>query len=102
MNIIMIIIIMISSSSSSSSSSSGSSSSTQRSARGTVDEMHVFQKTVFSPRPETTFQVNLNATTPFKSEVQKAKTVLSPRRDAPFRVYFNATKTPFRSAAKVM
>ena len=43
------------------SSSSSSSSSTQRSARGTVDEMHVFQKKVFSPRPESSCQVNFNA-----------------------------------------
>ena len=63
---------MISSSSSSSScccggggSSSSSSNSTQRSARGTVDEMHVFlfKKKVFSPRPEATCQVYFNATT---------------------------------------
>ena len=50
-----------SSSSSSNSSSSSSSSSTQRSNRGPVDEMHVFQKEVFSPRPEATFQVNPDA-----------------------------------------
>ena len=42
---------------------SSSSSSTQRSARGPVDEMHVFQKKVFSPRPEAAFQVNFNAKT---------------------------------------
>ena len=46
-----------------SSSSSSSSSSTQRSNRGPVDEMHVFQKQVFSPRPEATCQVNFNAKT---------------------------------------
>ena len=46
-----------------SSSSSSSSSSTQRSARGTVDEMHVFQKKVFSPRPEASVQVYFNAKT---------------------------------------
>ena len=40
-----------------------SSSSTQRSARGPVDEMHVFQKKVFSPRPEATVQVKCNAKT---------------------------------------
>ena len=51
--IIMIIII----------SSSSSSSSTQRSARWAVDEMHVFQKKVFSPWPEASFQVYFNATT---------------------------------------
>ena len=39
------------------------SSSTQRSARRPVDEVHVFQKKVFSPRPEATFQVNFNANT---------------------------------------
>ena len=53
---IIIIIIIIS-------SSSSSSSRTQRSARGAVDEMHVFQKKVFSPRPEASFQVNFNAKT---------------------------------------
>ena len=66
---VMIIVVEHESSSSSSSSSSGSgssssissSSSTQRSPRGPVDEMHVFQKKVFSPRPEATFQVNFNA-----------------------------------------
>ena len=64
MNIIVIIIMInITIIIISSSSSSSSSSSTQRSARGTVDEMHVFQKKVFSPRPETTFQVNFNAKT---------------------------------------
>ena len=53
-----------SSSSSSSRSSSGGSSNTQRAPRGPVDEMHVFfQKNVFSPRPETTVQVNFNAKT---------------------------------------
>ena len=45
------------------SSSSSSSSSTQRSARGPVDEMHVFQKKVFSPWPEASFEVYFNATT---------------------------------------
>ena len=55
---------MYSSSSSSSSSSSGSSSSsTHRSARGAVDEMHVFQKKVFSPWPEATVRVYFNAKT---------------------------------------
>ena len=44
---------------------SSSSSSTQRSARGSVDEMHVFQKKVFSPRPEATLQVNFNTKTHF-------------------------------------
>ena len=52
-----------SSSSSGSSSSSSSSSSTQRSARGPVDEMHVFQKKVFSPRPEASCQVYFNVKT---------------------------------------
>ena len=49
-NIIIIIIIISSSRSSSSSSrsSSSSSSSTQQSSRGPVDEMHVFQKKMFS------------------------------------------------------
>ena len=51
MSIIMSIIITI------------SSSSIQRSARGTVDEMHVFQKKVLSTRPETTVQVYFNANT---------------------------------------
>ena len=93
-----------SSSSSSRSSSSSSSSSTQRLARGPVDETHVFQKKVFSPRPEASFEVYFNAKTHrFKLRFKKnKKKVLSPRRDAPFRVYFNATQTPFRSAAKVM
>ena len=43
-----------------------SSSSTQQSARGTVDEMHVFNLTkrkMFSPRPEAICQVNFNAKT---------------------------------------
>ena len=39
------------------------SSSTQQSSRGPVDEMHVFQKKMFSLRPEATFQVNFNAKT---------------------------------------
>ena len=47
----------------SSSSSSSSRSSTQRSARRAVDEMHVFQKKVFSPRPEASVQVYFNAKT---------------------------------------
>ena len=44
-------------------SSSSSSSSTQRSARRPVDEMHVFQKALFSPRPEASCQVYFNAKT---------------------------------------
>ena len=52
---IIIIIIII--------SSSSSSSSTQRFARRPVDEMHVFQKALFSPRPEASFQVYFNAKT---------------------------------------
>ena len=45
-------------------SGSSSSSSTQRSARRPVDEMHVFfQKKVFSPGPEASFQVYSNAKT---------------------------------------
>ena len=55
----MIIIVIISGGS----SSSSSSSSTQRSARWAVDEMHVFQKKVFSPRPEASVQVYFNAKT---------------------------------------
>ena len=46
-----------------SSSGSSSSSSTQRSARGAVDEMHVFQKKVLSTTPEATCQVYFNAKT---------------------------------------
>ena len=81
MFIIAIIIIITSSS-----SSSSSSSSTQQSARGPVEEMHVFQKKMFSPRPEATFQVNFNAKTHlFNMKCKKTqKKWLSPRRDAPF------------------
>ena len=75
----------MSSSGSSGSSSGSSSSSTQQSPRGPVDEMHVFQKKVFPPRPEATFQVNFNAKTHlFNLKCKKAKKWLSPRRDAPF------------------
>ena len=47
--------------------SSTSSRSTQRSARRAMDEMHVFQKKVFSTRPEASFQVYFNAKTIFQS-----------------------------------
>ena len=68
-----------------------------------MDEMHVFQKEVFSPRPEATFQVYFNAKKHIlKLRCETTKTMFSPRPDAPFRVYFTATKTPLRSAAKVM
>ena len=64
-----------------------SSSSTQESSRGPVDEMHVCQKEMFSPRPEATVQVNFNAKTHlFNMKCKKTKKTkwLSPRRDAPF------------------
>ena len=83
------------------SSSSSSSSSTQRSARGAVDEMHVFQKKVLSTRPETTSQVNSMQQHTFQIWSAKQQK-LSPRRETPFRVYFNATNTTLRSAANVV
>ena len=82
-----------------------SSSSTQRSARRAVDEMHAFQKKVFSPRPEASFQVYFNAKTHIlrlrcNNILKKEKN--SPRRDAPFRVCIYIMQTTLRSAAKVM
>ena len=64
--------------------------------------MHVFQKKVFSPRPEASLQVYFNANTHLlKLGCKQKQKLLSPGRDAPFRVYFNATQTP-SSAAKFM
>ena len=49
-----------------------SNRSTQRLARRAVDEMHVFQKKVFSPRPGASFQIYSNAKhTYFKAEMSK-------------------------------
>ena len=57
----------------------------------------MFVKKVFSPRPDTTFQVNFNATTHLLNlKCKKHKKVFSPRRDAPFRVYvYIITKNDF-------
>ena len=77
-------------------------SSTQRSAKGPVDEMHVFSK-MFSPRPEATFQVNFVAKTHlFNLKCKTNKKWLSPRRDAPLLVYFYIIQTALSSAATVM
>ena len=92
--IITIIIIIISSSSSSSRRSSSSSSSTQRSTRGPVDEMHVFQKMCSRLGQKQLFKsTSMQKHTFLIWSAKQTKKWLSPRRDAPFRVYFYIIQT---------